>query len=99
MTPIVNDTKGPVPAFDILDPTKDWGTITSPLERKTIALNASRTTDDYNNNSALNFTWTIPQPLVGSTGSSHTFWGISISFRWHAWNLRYKDQLAVGDTG
>src|SRR2546428_197815 len=99
MTAIVNDTKGPVPAFDILDPTKDWGTITSPLERKTIALNASRTTDDYNNNSALNFTWTIPGPLVGSTGSSHTFWGINISFAWQEWNLSYNVKLAVHDTG
>src|SRR5207245_2005957 len=46
MTAIVNDTKGPVPAFDVLDPEKDWGVITSPFERKTIALNASRTTDN-----------------------------------------------------
>jgi len=99
MTAIVNDTRGPVPAFDILDPTKDWGTITSPFERKTITLNASRTTDDYNNNSALNFTWTIPGPLVGSTGSTHPFWGINISFAWQEWNLSYNVKLAVHDTG
>jgi len=99
MTAIVNDTKGPVPAFDILDPEKDWGVITSPFERKTITLNASRTADDYNNNSALNFTWTIPGPLVGSTGSSHPFWGINISFAWQEWNLSYNVKLAVHDTG
>ena len=99
MTAIVNDTRAPVPAFDILDPTKDWGTITSPFERKTIALNASRTTDDHDNSSALNFTWTIPGPLVGSTGSTHTFYGINISFAWQEWNLSYNVKLAVHDTG
>jgi len=99
MTAIVNDTKGPVPAFDILDPTKDWGTITSPFERKTIYLNASKTTDDYNNLTALNFTWTIPGPLVGSTGSTHPFWGVNISFAWQEWNTSYNVKLAVHDTG
>src|SRR5436309_1813306 len=99
MTAIVNDTKGPVTAFDILDPEKDWGVITSPFERKTIALNASRTTDDYNNNSALTFTWTIPGPLVGSPGPTHTFSGVNISFAWQEWNLSYNVKLAVHDTG
>src|SRR5436309_7201051 len=99
MTAIVNDTKGPVTAFDILDPEKDWGVITSPFERKTIALNASRTTDDYNNNSALTFTWTIPGPLVGSPGPTHTFSGVNISFAWQEWNLSYNRKLAVHDTG
>ena len=99
MTAIVNDTRGPVPAFDILDPDKDWGVVTSPFERKAIVLNASRTTDDHDNNSALNFTWTIPGPLVGSTGSTHTFWGINISFAWQEWNLSYNVKLATHDTG
>src|SRR5438128_2337614 len=99
MTAIVNDTKGPVPAFDILDPEKDWGVITSPFERKTIALNASRTTDNYNNISALTFTWTIPGPLVGSPGPTHTFSGVNITFAWQDWNLSYNVKLAVHDTG
>src|SRR5207253_3088076 len=30
----VNDTKAPVPAFDILDPSKDWTVITSPIEQR-----------------------------------------------------------------
>ncbi len=47
MNAIINDTKAPVPAFDILDSSKDWGTITSPMERKTYSFNASRTTDDH----------------------------------------------------
>src|SRR5438128_549355 len=99
MTAIVNDTKGPVTAFDILDPEKDWGVITSPFERKTIALNASRSTDNYNNISALTFTWTIPGPLVGSPGPTHTFSGVNISFAWQDWNLSYNVKLAVHDTG
>ncbi|HWM51695.1 MAG TPA: PKD domain-containing protein [Thermoplasmata archaeon] len=99
MTAIVNDTKRPVPAFDILDPDKDWGVITSPFERKTIALNASRTTDDHDNISALNFTWTIPGPLVGSPGPTHTFHGVNITFAWQDWNLSYNVKLAVHDTG
>ena len=99
ITAIVNDTKGPVPAFAILDPEKDWGVISSPFEQKTIVLNASRTTDDHDNNSALNFTWTIPGPLMGSTGSSHTFYGINISFAWQEWNLSYGVKLSVKDTG
>lgn len=99
MTAIVNDTKGPVPAFDILDPTKDWGTITSPFERKTIALNASKTTDDHDNASALNFTWTIPGPLVGSPGPTHLFYGVNITFAWQEWNTSYNVKLAVHDTG
>ena len=99
MTAIVNDTKGPVPAFDILDPEKDWGTITSPFERKTIAMNASKTTDDHDNNSALNFTWTIPGPLVGSPGPTHAFYGVNISFAWQEWNTSYNVKLAVHDTG
>src|SRR5207247_2514714 len=99
MTAIVNDTKGPVPAFDILDPEKDWGVITSPFERKTIALNASKTTDDFNNQSALNFTWTIPGPVVGLTGSTHPFWGVNITFAWQEWNTSYEVKLSVRDTG
>jgi len=99
MTAIVNDTKGPVPAFDILDPEKDWGVITSPFERKTIALNASKTTDDFNNVSALNFTWTIPGPVVGLTGSTHPFYGVNITFAWQEWNTSYNVKLSVRDTG
>src|SRR5207245_11776135 len=99
MTTIVNEIKGCVSEIEIIHTEKDWGVITRPFERKTITLNASRTTDDYNNNSALNFTWTIPGPLVGSTGSSHPFWGINISFAWQEWNLSYNVKLAVHDTG
>src|SRR5881396_223627 len=99
MTAIVNDTKGPVPAFDILDPSNDWAVITSPIEQKQIALNASKTTDDFNNLTALNFTWFIPGPVVGRQGLNNTFSGVNITFAWQDWNLSYNVKLAVHDTG
>ncbi len=108
MTALVNDTKAPVPAFDILDPSNDWGTITSPMERKTYAFNASRTMDDldkynYSGGPGLNFTWTIPGPIsVGGTtltGNNHTRYGINVTFAWQEWNSSYTVRLAVNDTG
>src|SRR3989449_9533451 len=97
----VNDTKAPVPAFDILDPSKGWAVIPSPIERRTIALNASKTTDDYDKIATLNFTWTVPGPIVGlPTGvANHTFWGANVSFAWAEWNNSYAVVLAVRDTG
>ncbi len=97
----VNDTKAPVPAFDILDPSKDWTVITSPIEQRTIALNASKTTDDHDKLAALNFTWTIPGPIVGlETGvANHTKWGVNVSFAWQEWNNSYAVLLSVKDTG
>ena len=94
----VNDTKAPVPAFDILDPDKDWGTIMSPMERKTIALNASKTTDDYDKVATMNFTWTIPGPIVGVSGT-RPMYGMNVSFAWGEWNISYKVTLSVRDSG
>ena len=108
MTAIINDTKAPVPAFDILDSSKDWGTITSPMERKTYSFNASRTTDDhdkynYSGGAGLNFTWRIPGPIsVGGTlqlGNNHTLYGVNITFAWQEWNTSYTIRLSVNDTG
>src|SRR3989475_3971461 len=97
----VNDTRAPVPAFDILDPSKDWTVITSPIEQKTIVLNASKTTDDHDKLAALNFTWTIPGPVVGlETGvANHTMWGKNVSFAWQEWNNSYAVLLSVKDAG
>jgi len=97
----VNDTKAPVPAFDILDPSKDWTVITSPIEQRRIALNASKTTDDHDKVAALNFTWTIPGPVVGlETGvANHTMWGVNVSFAWQEWNNSYAVLLTVKDMG
>src|SRR6266545_6054028 len=108
MTAIINDTKAPVPAFDILDSSKDWGTITNPMERKTYSFNASRTTDDhdkynYSGGAGLNFTWRIPGPItVGGTlqlGNNHTLYGVNITFAWQEWNTSYTIRLSVNDTG
>jgi hypothetical protein len=103
MTALVNDTTAPVIAFDILDPENDWTTITSPFERKVIALDASRTTDEFNSDSELNFTWRIPGTIIeGGTpvpGSNTTRFGINISFAWQDWNLSYPVVLMVHDQG
>src|SRR5437763_3477779 len=100
MTAQVNDTKAPVPSFDILDPSKDWALITSPIEQRTIALNASRTTDDYNTNATLTYTWTIPGPITGNaTQTNHTLYGMNVSFAWLEWNNSYKVTLSVRDSG
>lgn len=99
MTAMVNDTKAPVPGFDILDSEKDWGTITSPMELKTIAFNASKTTDDYDKVDTMNFTWTIPGPVVGLGAGNHTFYGMNVTFRWGEWNNSYKVVLSVKDSG
>jgi hypothetical protein len=96
----VNDTTAPVPQFEILDPAKDWAAITSPVEQKTIALNASKSSDDRDKLSKLNFTWTIPGPITGYQGvGNHTLWGVNVSFAWKEWNNSYAVLLTVKDTG
>jgi hypothetical protein len=96
----VNDTTPPVPQFEILDSTKDWAVITSPLEQRVIALNASKSSDDFNKLSKLNFTWTIPGPITGYQGiGNHTLWGMNVSFAWKEWNNSYAVLLTVRDTG
>ncbi len=97
----VNDTQGPTPVFDVLDPSNDFAVVpkTSLVEKKTYAFNASKTTDNYDKLSALNFTWTIPGPLIGYTGTSNPFYGMNISFTWAEWNLSYAVKLSVKDTG
>src|SRR2546430_16527536 len=99
MTAQVNDTKAPVPAFDILDPLKDWAVITSPIEQRTIALNASKSTDDYNTNATLNYTWTIPGPITAmSTQTNHTLWGSNVSLAGHEGKTTTKVNLSVKNT-
>ncbi len=99
MTAIVNDTKAPVPSWEILDPSRDWSVISSPIERRTIAINASKTTDNHDKLAALNFTWTIPGPFIGEPGTNHTKYGVNVSFAWAEWNTSYKVLLSVRDTG
>ena len=97
----VNDTQGPTPAFDVLDPANDYAVVlkTALVERRAYAFNASKTTDNHDKSSDLNFTWTIPGPLTGYTGTNHTFYGMNISFTWSEWNLSYAVKLSVRDTG
>ncbi|TLZ47252.1 MAG: PKD domain-containing protein, partial [Methanobacteriota archaeon] len=103
MTVQVNDTKAPVAAFEILDPEKDWAVISTPGEKKTIALNASKTRDDFDNLASLTFSWTIPGPISQGgtvlTGATHTLPGVNVSFAWEDWNQSYKVILTVHDTG
>ncbi len=97
----VNDTEPPKPAFTVLDPNSDWVPVSfSGLkERKNYTLNASRTSDNYDPLAKLNFTWTIPGPLISLTGTNHTFWGVNITFGWSQWNNSYPVKLVVRDTG
>lgn len=103
MTAVVNDTTAPVIDFDILDPENDWTTIQSPMERQSIALDASKTTDEHDADSGLTFTWTIPGSIIvdGTTipGPNVTRSGINVSFAWQEWNLSYSVRLTVHDTG
>ena len=100
LTAIVNDTTAPTPNFDILDPSRDWSVTSSLIERKTYSFNASKTTDNYDKVAALNFTWTIPGPLIGYTGTAnHTFYGENFTFAWAEWNQSYRVVLSVRDTG
>lgn len=103
LTAIVNDTTPPVPAFDILDPSRDWTVASTLTERKAYSFNASSTTDNFNDLEDLNFTWTIPGPVsVGGAalaGTNHTFYGSNITFTWDEWNASYRVMLSVRDMG
>ncbi len=99
MTVIVNDTTPPKPNFVILDPANEYAPTTTLIEGHNYTFNASTTTDNYDNTSALNFTWIIPGPLIGKTGSPNRFYGMNITFGWSVWNLSYAVLLSVNDTG
>jgi len=71
--------------------------ITSPIERRTIALNASKTTDDYDRRE-LNFTWTIPGPSSVAHGVATTRSGSERELRVQEWNNSYAVLLSVRDT-
>lgn len=97
----VNDTEAPKPDFLILDPANDYSIVarSNLVEKRVYTFNASKTTDNYENLSALTFDWTIPGPLVGETGTSHPKSGMNISFAWDEWNNSYAVELRVKDTG
>ena len=97
----VNDTQAPVPAFQILDPTNDYSIVAKNqlIEKRNYTFNASTTTDNYDKWQDLNYTWTIPGPLIGLTQLNHTFYGVNITFGWNEWNNSYNVKLVVRDTG
>ena len=100
MTVVTNDTEAPVPGFTILDPTNEFAPVSTLMELQNYTFNASATTDNYDNLSALNFTWSIPGPVFGYTGTApHPMWGLNITFGWQEWNLSYEVILTVRDTG
>ncbi|HYM39788.1 MAG TPA: PKD domain-containing protein, partial [Thermoplasmata archaeon] len=99
LTITVNDTQPPVPGFTILDPTNDYAPVSTLVEMRNYTFNASKTTDDYDKVSAINFTWTIPGPLIGDTRTTRQMWGENITFGWSQWNLSYPVKLVARDTG
>ena len=99
---VVNDTQAPSPAFAVLDPENYYAPVAfnALIENHTYTFNASKTTDNYDPLSKLNFTWTIPGPLIeGGTGVSTTKYGENITFGWSVWNNSYAVVVSVNDTG
>ncbi len=99
MTMTVNDTQAPAPGFTILDPTNEYSPTSTLTELRNYTFNASTTTDNYDKLSALNFTWTIPGPVIGMQGTTRPLYGMNITFGWNEWNLSYAVVLTVRDTG
>ena len=99
LTVTVNDTEAPNPNFRILDPANEYAVAPTLMEGRNYTFNASTTTDNHDNTSVLNYTWTIPGPLIGANGTSRNRWGENLTFGWSAWNLSYQIKLVVRDTG
>jgi hypothetical protein len=99
LTITVNDTEAPKPDYRILDPANDYAIMTTLIEGHNYTFNASTTTDNHDNSSVLNYTWTIPGPLLQDSVLSRNFYGQNITFGWSAWNLSYEVKLVVRDTG
>lgn len=99
LTVVVADTEPPVPAFVILDPAEGYAPAGNLMEMNPYTFNASGTTDNYNTPQQLNYTWTIPGPVSGRTGTSHTFYGMNITFTWMEWNASYRVVLKARDSG
>jgi len=109
---IVNDTVAPVPRYVILDPSNAWvSPPVSMIEGKAYSFNASTTTDNYDNVTALNLTWTVPGPArispygnvsliqTVAKGANGTAYGLNVSVEWIEFNSSYQIKLNVTDTG
>ncbi len=104
MIVVVNDTEPPTPGFTILDPTNEYAPVSTMTEGRIYTFNASKTTDDHDSYSQLNYSWTIPGPLLAANGTvlagnSHVFYGWNITFGWSLWNNSYAVNLTVKDRG
>jgi len=100
ITLVANDTTAPTVAFDIRDPRNDYAIVPTLTENREYSFNASRTTDNYDEPTALNYSWSIPGPILGRTGRGpHPFYGMNISFTWTEFNTSYNVILNVTDSG
>lgn len=112
VTVIVNDTTKPTPNYAILDPSDNWvSPPTRLVEGKAYFFNASTSTDNHDNSSALTYVWTVPGPAtvapfgtaaqqqVVAAKTNATVTASNISVQWTEFNSSYKLKLNVTDTG
>ncbi len=103
----VNDTKAPTPNFIILDPSNDWAVTTNLVEGKAYAFNGNSSSDDYDSNVNLTYTWGFPGPIASATpslnstgnftGKGAAGWNVTVT--WSVFNTSYNVTLKVTDTG
>ncbi|HLE45533.1 MAG TPA: hypothetical protein VI915_00880, partial [Thermoplasmata archaeon] len=85
----------------------DWAQVTTLIEGKEYAFNASTSSDNYDTNKNLSYRWHFPgnATAIGKTldskgnytGTGEAGWNITV--RWDVFNLSYKVDLNVTDTG
>jgi len=107
MVAIANDTTKPTPDAVVLDPGNDWAQVTTLIEGKEYAFNASTSSDNYDSNKNLTYKWHFPgnataigktlDPKGNVTDVGEAGWNITV--RWDVFNLSYKVDLNVTDTG
>ena len=107
MVVIANDTTKPTPDAVVLDPNNDWAQVTTLIEGKEYAFNASTSSDNYDTNKNLSYRWHFPgnATAIGKTldskgnytGTGEAGWNITV--KWDVFNLSYKVDLNVTDTG
>ncbi len=107
MTVIANDTTKPTPDALVLDPGNDWVQVTTLIEGKEYAFNASTSSDNYDASKNLTYKWHFPgnATAINKTLDSEGNYtergelGWNITVRWDVFNLSYKVDLNVTDTG
>ncbi len=103
----------PTPNFVILDPSRDWIVTTSLVEGKNYSFNASSSSDNYDSNRNLSYTWHFPGPVnctpacdsKGNISSQKGYnaitstWGWNVTVWWREFNVSYNVTVNVTDTG